>query len=151
MKRLSMAAILSLVLGVSSFGQPAEMVGTWKMDASRSRFFGAAGAPTNVVIRYERENNLLRETLIVVNSAGAVTTRINYALDGTELVNDNEGEQIKSRLGHEQDSLSLQWLDEGGAFTRRLTFSKDYRTMTIRVHDSDPNGEPEDVIVLSKQ
>ena len=150
------AALISLVLITAALpraagAQTPSLAGTWKMDASRSRFFGAAGAPRSVVIRYERDGNLLRETLTVVNSSGTSTTRINYAFDGTQVVNVDQGEQIKSRLTREHDSLLLEWIDDGGILSRRLTFSKDYRTMTIRVHDSDPNGEPDDLIVLRKQ
>lgn len=151
MKRSAMAAIIGLFLSTAVFAQLPEFAGTWKMDASRSSFFGAAGAPRSVVIRYERDENLLRETLTVVNSSGTSTTRINYAFDGTQVVNVDQGEQIKSRLTREHDSLLLEWIDDGGILSRRLTFSKDYRTMTIRVHDSDPDGEPDDLIVLLKQ
>lgn len=152
MKRHLLATSVILVVAFTTLAQPdRDVLGTWKMDASRSKFLSFRGAPRNVVIRFEREGNLLRETLQVTNSSGETTRTVSYALDGSEVVNGSGDDRIKSKVVRNGNAVVLEWIDEGGSFTRTLNLSNDRRTMTINVHDSNPDGETDDLIVLQRQ
>ena len=128
-----------------------DVIGTWKLDASRSSFSRPRSAEDVVVIRFEREGGLLRETIKVVNSGGESTRMINYALDGSETVNGSGEERVKTKMLHAADALVLQWIDEGGSFTRTLKISSDRRTLSIKTHDSNPEVQADDLVVLQRQ
>jgi hypothetical protein len=152
MKPSLAAAIVILTIAVGSFAQPdKDIVGTWKMDASLSSFARSSDAPAIVVIRFEREGDLLRETL-TVTKAGVTTKRtIDYALDGRELTNGSGDDRISAKIVTRNGVVTLQWMDDGGVFTRMVRFSEDRRTMTIATHDSNPDTPADDVIVLRRQ
>ena len=149
MKRIFLGAAMAIAVALTVVAQPeTDVLGTWKLDASHSRFFGVSGAPSNVAIRFEREGEILRETLTVDNASGTSTRVISYEVSGSVHANGAGEERIVSRLIRDKDSLTLEWKDDGGTFTRRLKVSPDRRTLTITVHDSNPDGEPDDLIVL---
>ena len=152
MKRYLAAALVTMFFAAVSFSQPdRDLVGTWKMDASRSKSLGVRGAPASIVIRFEREGDMLRETLTVAHPGGETTRTISYAVDGRELVNGSGDESLKSKAVLKANAIVLEWIDEGGTLTRNISFSNDRRTMTINVHDSNPDGESDDLIVLQRQ
>ncbi|HYV23652.1 MAG TPA: hypothetical protein VE969_00340 [Pyrinomonadaceae bacterium] len=149
MKRLFLSAAMAIAVALTVVAQPeTEVLGTWKLDASHSRFFGVSGAPSNVVVRFERDGEILRETLTVDNASGTSTRVISYEVNGRDHANGAGEDRIISKLMRDKDSLTLEWKDEGGTFTRKLKVSPDRRTLTITVHDSNPDGEPDDLIVL---
>ncbi len=152
MKKHLAAAIVTLLFAAAVFAQPdKDLVGTWKMDASRSKFASSSDAPVLVVIKYERTGDLLRETLNVTNAGGLTTRTIDYALDGRELANGSGDDRVNSKLVKKDGAIILQWLDEGGVFTRTATLSADGRTLTIAAHDSNPDVKADDVIVFQRQ
>ena len=134
------------------YAQPEkDFIGTWKMDASRSQFSNSRGVPGSVLIRFEREANLLRETITVVNSAGESTRTVNYSLDGAETVNGSGDERIKAKFVRRSDAIILEWVDNGGTFTRTLKLSNDRHILSIRAHDASAEGQTDDLIVLERQ
>ena len=152
MKKSLAAAIITLTIAAGSLAQTdKDIVGTWKMDASRSKIVSSSGAPALVVIKYERAGELLRETLSVTNAGGSTTRTINYALDGRELKNGSGDEQVVSKIVSKDGVVTLQWTDDGGVFSRTITISPDRRTMTISAHDSNPDTRADDVIVFQRQ
>ena len=152
MKPYLAAASAILLIAAAVFAQPdKDIVGTWKMDASRSRFVSSGGAPAVVVIKYERVGDRLRETLNVTNAGGLTTRTIDYALDGRELANGTGDDRVVSKIAAKDGAVNLQWTDDGGVFTRVVTMSADRRTMTISAHDSNPDVKADDVIVLQHQ
>jgi hypothetical protein len=152
MKRYFAAAIGTLLIAVAVMAQTdQELIGTWKMDASRSRFAGSSDAPVSVVIKYERAGDLLRETLNVTNAKGVTTRTINYAPDGRELANGAGEDGVTSKIIRKDGAVILQWSDEGGVFTRTLTISADGRTLTIAARDSNPDVKADDLIVFQRQ
>ena len=152
MKKTLAAAIVIFAIAAGSFAQPdKELVGTWKMDASRSKFASSSDAPVLVVIKFERVSDTLRETLNVTNAAGATTRTINYAVDGRELANGTGDDRVNSKMVRKDGALVLEWIDEGGIFTRTVTVSSDGRTLTIAAHDSNPEVTADDVIVFARQ
>lgn len=137
-------------LAVDAQSEP-DLIGSWKMDASRSSFSGPRGAPTDVVIRFERAERVLRETIKVVNAAGTSTRTINYAADGAETVNGTGEERVKAKLIRNANQIVLEWIDEGGTFTRALKLSNDRRTLSIKAHDRSSDSQTDDLIVLQRQ
>ncbi|HYX29968.1 MAG TPA: hypothetical protein VE863_15610 [Pyrinomonadaceae bacterium] len=152
MRRQLTAVLATILLAAAVVAQPdKDLVGTWKMDASRSRFAGDRGAPASVVIQFERDRDLLRETLKVTSANGETTRTVAYAIDGRELVNGAGDERITSKVLFNGTAITLWWTDEGGVFTRRIKISPDGKVMSIAVHDSNPDGEGDDLIVLQRQ
>ena len=142
---------MAIAVALTVVAQPeTDVLGTWKLDASHSRFFGVSGAPSNVIVRFERDGEVLRETLTVDNASGTSTRVISYEVNGSDHANGAGEDRIVSKLSRDKDSLTLEWKDEGGTFTRKLKVSPDRRTLTVTVHDSNPDGEPDDLIVLVK-
>ena len=152
-RTIAVSVLIGLVL-IPAFGVFAqtekEFIGTWKLDASRSNFSGR-GAPGEVVIRFEVEDGSLRETIKVVNAQGESTRALRYAVDGSITVNGSGDEQVKTRLLHNADAVVLEWIDNGGTFTRTLRLSNDRRTLSIKAHDTNPDVQADDLIVLQRQ
>ena len=155
MRRRTLISLTAVVIFLAAFVVYAQtekdVIGTWKMDASRSSFSGARGAPNDVVIRFDQEGGLLRETIKVVNAAGESTRTMSYALDGSETVNGSGDERVKTKVLHNTDSIVIEWIDDGGLFTRTLKVSKDRRTLSIKAHDTNPDVQADDLIVLQRQ
>ena len=152
MKRWLVAAVAVFALAAVIPGQPdKDLVGTWKMDASRSKFAGSGDAPALVVIKYERSGEVLRETLTVTNAGGVTTRSIDYALNGHELANGAGDDRVVSQIISKDGVTRLQWTDDGGVFTRTIMLSADRRMMTISAHDSNPDVKSDDLIVLQRQ
>ena len=152
MKRYSAAVIGILLIAAAGLAQSdQDLIGTWKMDASRSKFVSSSDAPVLVVIKYERAGDLLRETLNVTNAKGLTTRTINYAVDGRELANGTGEDGVTSKLVRKDGAIVLQWTDDGGVFTRTVTVSADGRTLTIATHDSNPDVKADDLIVFQRQ
>ena len=152
MKRYAAAATVILLIAAAVFAQAdKDLVGTWKMDASRSKFVSSRDAPALVVIKFERVNDVLRETLNVTNGSGTTTRTTNYAVDGSELVNGTGDDRVTSKIVRKDGAVVLEWIDDGGVFTRSVTVSADGRTLTIAAHDSNPDVKADDVIVFQRQ
>ena len=147
---LSVGLILFAALAVYAQTEK-DILGTWKLNASRSNFSGPRGGPNDVVIRFEQEAGLLRETIKVVSAAGESSRTLTYALDGAETVNGSGDERVKTKILHNADTLVLEWIDEGGLFTRTLKLSNDRRTLSIKAHDSNPDVQADDLVVLQRQ
>jgi hypothetical protein len=149
---ISLSAVVISLAEVVAYAQPEkDVIGTWKMDASRSEFTGNHATPNEVVIRFEREGGSLRETIKVVNAAGESTRTISYSLDGAETVNGSGDERIKTRAVRRTDAIILEWIDDGGTFTRTLKLSNDRRILSIKAHDASADGKIDDLIVLERQ
>jgi hypothetical protein len=151
MKR-AFVTFLIFVGALAVSAQPEQdLIGSWKLDASRSSFSGPRGAPSDVVIKFDRSDGMLRETIKVVNAAGESSRTINYAFNGTETVNGAAEERIKTKVIRNPDAIILEWIDEGGTFTRTLKLSNDRRTLSIKAHDASADSQTDDLIVLQRQ
>jgi len=146
--------IATFVLAVALAGAVGAQIrpdfsGTWKLNADRSKF--ASEAPANVIVRFENDGRILHETLTTARSGFKSTTKLNYNLDGGEIVNHVGDEEIKTIASWEGNALVLEWKDQGGTFARRFLLAKDGKSMTMKVHDSDRNIPAGDIVVLEKQ
>ena len=128
-----------------------DLNGAWKLNREQSRFSDPDAAPKDVVLRFEQRGQTLHETLIVINAGGKSTVSLNYALNGGVSINNVDGEEIKSSASWSGDTLVLEWRDKGGTFTRRFAFSDKGRKITVNTHDTDADGETDELLVFEKQ
>jgi hypothetical protein len=150
--------VVSLLIGLAliasirvSAQTEKDVIGRWKLDLSRSNFSGGRTAPADIVIRFDADGSVLRETIRVVNAQGESTRIIRYAVDGSVTVNGSGDEQVKTRLLRNSGGVVLEWIDDGGTFTRTLRLSDDHRTLSIKAHDTNPDVQADDLIVLQRQ
>ena len=128
-----------------------DLNGTWKLNRDQSKFSDPDAAPKDVVLRFEQQGQTLHETLTVINAGGKSTVSLNYALNGGVSINNVDGEEIKSAASWSGDTLVLEWRDKGGTFTRRFAFSDKGRKITVNTHDTDADGETDELLVFEKQ
>ena len=143
-------AIAAATLAVAAQTRP-DLNGIWKMNPAQSRFGDPDATPKEVILKLELQGQTLRETLTVVNARGKSTVSLNYALAGGVSPNNVDGEEIRSEASWSGDELVLKWNDQGGTFTRRFAFSDKGRTITVKAHDTNPDGETDDLLVFDKQ
>jgi len=152
MKRYQAAVIVILTVAAAAWSQTdKDLVGTWKMDASRSKFASSRDATAVMVIKYERVGELIRETMMVTVPAGVTTRSFDYPIDGRERANGDGEDRVNAKMIKKDGALILQWSDDGGIFTRTITISSDGRTLTIAAHDSNRDVSADDLIVFQRQ
>ena len=147
--RATLVLLLGLVGPVVAQIRP-DFTGTWKLNGDKSKF-SSPEAPANVIVRFESDGPILHETLTTVRSGFESTAKLNYKLNGGETINHVGDEEIKATAKWDGETLVLEWKDQGGTSTRRFAMAKDGKSMTMEVHDSDPNTRAGDVVVLDKQ
>lgn len=147
---VAVLAIASAFLVATAQTRP-DLNGTWKMNPTQSRFKDPEAAPKEVVLRFEQQGQTLHETLAVVNAAGKSTVSLDYALNGSVIINHVDDDEIRSTAGWSGDELVLRWTDKGGTFTRRFAFSDKGRKITVNSHDTNPDGQADDRFVFDKQ
>ena len=143
-------AIASATLVTTAQSRP-DLNGTWKMNPTQSKFGDPEAAPKEVVIRFEQQGQTLHETLTVVSPRGKSTVSLNYALNGSVSINHLDDEEIRSTANWIGEELVLAWSDKGGTFTRRFTFSDKGRKIIVNSHDTNPDGQTNDLFVFEKQ
>ena len=128
----------------------ADLNGTWKLNPAKSKF-ASSSSPDNLTIHFETDGHTLHETLTVVHSGSQSITKIDYNLDGREIVNHADDEEIKTTAKWDANVLVLEWSDQGGSTTFRLDFAENGKTMRMAVQDSDRSMPSGDLLVLDKQ
>lgn len=124
--------------------------GTWKMVAEKSKF--EHGGPKNIVIKFDQQAATLSEVLTLTNDQGDRTINFTYSMDGKELPQQLEGQEIQTSAKWEGEALVVEFKNsEGYSFARKITVSADGKTMTIAVKQTNPNGSVNDTVVLEKQ
>ena len=144
------AGLLFGLAGAVAAQTQADLNGTWKLNADKSKF-ASSDAPENVIVRFESDGRTLHETLTTVHSDVQTTTSLNYSLDGKEVLNHVGDEEIKTTAKWDGGALVLQWKDQGGTSTRRFVLAKDGKSMTMEVRDSDQSIPSGDVVTLEKK
>lgn len=128
----------------------ADLNGTWKLNPAKSKF-ASSGSPDLLTIRFETDGRTLHETLTIVHSGSQLITKIDYNLDGHEVVNHNDDEDVKTIARWDGSVLVLEWKDQGGTTTFRVDLQENGKTMTMAVQDSDRSVPSGDLLVLDKQ
>jgi len=155
MKNVSMSArvMISIMIGfgvVMSQTKP-NLTGTWKMNASESKFEG--GGPSAITIKIDQKDDLFTETLVITRDDGSErTVNLKYSVDGKETAVEFAGRAGKVAAKWEGESLIVSLKgDEDREIYRKITLSKDGKRMSIAVRDGGPNGGSNDTIVFEKQ
>ncbi len=143
-------AMVSVTLMATAQTRP-DLNGIWKLNPTQSKFGDPEAIPKEVTLKLDLQGQRLRETLTVVNAGGKSTVSLNYALDGQVSTNIVDGEEIRSTAAWSGDELVLAWSDKGGTFTRRFAFSDKGRKITVNAHDTNSDGEANDLLVFEKQ
>jgi hypothetical protein len=146
--------VVSLILGCFAFALEAQtrpdLNGIWKMNPTKSNF-GPRPTPQSIIVRFQQEGLILRETLTVVDSDDTSTLNFSYTMDGKESINLLDGQQVKSIASWDSDTLVIEWKDKGGTFRRRFAFSENGKVMRVEMRDSTPEGETNNLVVLERQ
>ena len=150
-KRLFLLTIVAtLILPLSGLGQNGGVAGTWKMNREKSKFASGEG-PLGITIKFEQQEQGLREWLTVQNSRGERTLDLTYKVDGSTEPAQLDGREVKTMAKWEGGNLVIVLTEsDGSSFTRKFSLSQDGKTLTIAVHHSNPRGETDDTVVLEK-
>ena len=127
------------------------LTGTWKMNAEKSKF--ERGGPSGITVKFDHKDNLLAETLMLVNDSGNERTLdLKYTTDGKETSQDLMGQTGQTAVKWDSDGWLIEWKADGRNFTRKVTLSADGKTMTMVVKQTSPDGNSlTDTVVLEKQ
>lgn len=139
---LTKLTIVTAAIAISAAAASAQtwtdLNGRWKMNQARSKGLDPNPWPNDVVLQFELKGQTLRETLTVVNANGRSTTSVfTYYLDGSETISRVDQEDVRSTASWKEGNLVLEWKDQGGTFTRIMTFANDRRTVTVSTRDTD--------------
>jgi hypothetical protein len=143
-------AIAAGTLVVTAQNRPA-LNGVWKMNPAQSKFSDPDATPKEIILKLDLQGQTLHETLTVVSARGKSTVSLKYDLGGAVSTNNVDDEEIRSTASWSGDELVLAWNDKGGTFTRRFAFSDQGRKITVNVHDTNPDGQTNDLLVFEKQ
>ena len=134
------AGIVMVLFAIAAAQFPREMVGTWKLNRDLSQTLDPSLPRRDYVLKFDLQNQKLRETLTSTTAGEETTSILLYNLDGTETVNRLNDENLTSRATWNGNTLTLEWKDQGGTYSRTLMLSHDSRTLTVKTRDSDPDG-----------
>ena len=147
---IAIAATISLAV-LTAAQTKVNVSGTWKMNREKSTFGNGSG-PQGITIKFDQQEQTLRETFTVNSSAGEERTlNLTYTVDGKPGKGDFGGNEITTVASWEGSSLVIVFKRDNGSFTRKFTMSGDGKTMTIAVRQSGPGGDNEDTVLLEKQ
>jgi hypothetical protein len=128
----------------------ANVSGTWKMNAEKSKF--EKEGPKSILIKFNQQATTLSEEMTLGNEQGDRTISLTYTLDGKESPQQLEGQAIQTFAKWEGETLIIEFKDEQGFnFLRRVTLASDGKTMTMAVKQTNPNGTVSDTVILEKQ
>jgi hypothetical protein len=145
-----LALLVFLAAQLSQAQNKPNVSGTWKMNAEKSKF--ERSGPKNIVIKFDQQATTLSEVLTLTNDQGDRTINFTYSMDGKELTQQLEGQEIQTSAKWEGEALVVEFKNsEGYSFQRKITVAADGKTMTIAVKQSNPNGSVNDLVVLEKQ
>jgi len=143
MLRLSVLLTSVLLLPAmltSQKAKPADpLVGTWKMNASKSKFDPAPG-PTNITVIEGEDGKLqIREEYA---DGKSTNWSIVSSKDGSPVTISGAGENASySRKVIDQRHIEDHWKTSGVVSVGRGTFSKDGKTVTYVLTGADPDGK----------
>lgn len=129
--------------------------GDWVMDASKSDF-GPMPPPDSMTRKVEHNDPDLTVTQTQTGGAqGDQTSTAKYTTDGKESTNQMMGNDVKSTVSWDGDSLVIaSKLDFQGnelALTSKWSLSADGKVLTDVWHISSPQGEFDITYVLNKK
>lgn len=143
MHRYRNAALIVCVFATTLMAADSPFVGTWKLNADKSKLTGA-DALQNVTVRYEMDGESLKAT---VEGTDAKGQPVNFSYEGTL-----DGKPGNATGAPNFDTISLQRVNSHSiratakkdgkvAYTDRRVLSKDGKTLTISRTGTDTQGQ----------
>jgi hypothetical protein len=149
-KRLMTATIIAIVFPLLVVAQNSNVAGTWKMNPEKSKF--EDGGPAGVTIKFEPQEDGLKEWLTVKNERGERTMELSYKTDGTTNVVQVDGRELKVMAKWEGNNLTVALTEtSGSSFTRKFAVSQDGKTINMSVRRQSDGAEKIDSVLLEKQ
>lgn len=143
-------AVCLLTAFSSAQTKQTNLTGTWKMNASKSKF--EREGPTAITVKFDHKDNSLSETLTLTTDGGERSLDLKYTTDGKETSQEIMGQAGQTVVKWENDGWLIEWKADGRSFVRKLTLSADGKTMTMVVTQSSPDGgNVTDNVLLEKQ
>ncbi len=142
-------ALCLLTAFASAQTKQANLTGTWKMNAEKSKF--ERDGPSAITIKFDHKDNSLAETLTLTHDGSDRSLDLKYTTDGKDTSQDLMGQPAQVAVKWQSDSWLIEWKAEGRSFVRKLTLSADGKTITMIVTQTSPDGTATDNVVLEKQ
>jgi len=143
-------ALCLLTAFASAQTKQANLTGTWKMNAEKSKF--ERDGPSAITIKFDHKDNSLAETLTLTNDGSDRSLDLKYTTDGKDTSQDLMGQPAQVAVKWQSDSWLIEWKAEGRSFVRKLTLSADGKSITMIVTQTSPDGgTATDNVVLEKQ
>jgi hypothetical protein len=143
--------LLLLILGVVTAAYAADpMLGTWKLNLARSRYYPGP-APKSQVRVYETSEEGTKETVTTINGDGELVTVIFPGIyDGRDypVTGSSQYDTIAlHRINEYTAEASLKHGDKAIATARRVV-ARDGKTMTITVKSADSHDSSLDIVAV---
>ncbi|MBX9603979.1 MAG: hypothetical protein K2X35_23435 [Bryobacteraceae bacterium] len=157
MKKFFLTLVV-LALFVAAFSAPAmakpNFTGEWKIDADKSNF-GPMPPPDKFIRTIKHSDPDLEMTTDQAGAQGEDKNTAKYKTDGTDVVNQLRGTDVKGKASWDGDKLKISnTLDFGGTEVKLdeiWTLSADGKVLTTLYKINSPQGEFELTFVLNKQ
>ena len=162
MTKLLVRAVLAIVVATSDVAiaaaaapDPAPVIGTWQLNASRSTFTPGP-APNSVTMTYAPAGQSIAIVIKTVGADGKEgTIHLTYQLDGKDypMTGDTDADCLSCKQVGKGNAAKCTVKKAGKAlYTVRRTMSKDGKTLTLKAKGTTAKGEKyENVLVFDKQ
>ncbi len=150
--RLLAVAVSLAAIAIGALAEaPPPFVGTWKMNAEKSKFTGPPARSR--IDKHEAVENGIKVVTDVIDSEGkSIHTEYAAKFDGKDypFVVGRPGDTISvKRL----DEYTMEYVHKAGklVFSGRNTYSRDGKTRTLTITGATPRGQVNNTIVLERQ
>jgi hypothetical protein len=128
--------------------------GDWKLNTSKSTF-GQMPAPSSMTSKVVHEDPKLKNTIKQSGEQGDFETESNYTTDGKECTNQLFGNDVKSIVKWDGETLSIdtkaKFGDNDVAIQDKWSLSEDGKTLTVARSFKSAMGEGVQKLVFEKQ
>ena len=145
--------MFGLVATTFLFAAADPIIGTWKVNATKSKFNPGPG-PKSMTTTYTQDGEWIVGKTVGMSADGSPVERTNrYKLDGQPHPFDGPSGPGKITLKKIDDltTESIVQLDAGGTTTSRSVFSKDLKTRTQTVTGVNSKGEKLNHVIVSER
>jgi hypothetical protein len=153
-KSLIAAAAVFLLLGTPARAAEPNLSGEWKLNLAKSDY-GKFPTPISVTRKIDHTGSKLVFTTTQKGAQGEVTSKLAYATDGKESINEVAGGESKGTAQWIGEMLTIESsrVFQGATLKQKEIWrlSSDGKVLTIDSHVSIPNGEFEVKQVFDKQ
>lgn len=138
----ALTVVLCFLAGAACFASDAQMMGTWKLNESKSKI--AAGSPKNNTVAYEAAGDSIKVTIDGTAPDGTATH--------SEWTGKFDGKDYPSTGNPNEDTRAVKQLDErtlhvtskkGGkvVLTAHVVVAADGKSRTVTVNGTDAQGK----------